>query len=418
MNLISTAYAAFLLLGNAFFLNLGCVKQGVLIDGIPVGGMPYAEAEAVLRENLLKNLPPVVVHAPSGDLTLKEELTLSENAASLVRKAKKGQSLTLSYSREWADMETVLFDLCCENARPAENAELSFSARGFAFTPETPGLACDYFGLLKDVTEILDRGGEVTLRVRQYSPAVTEKLLRERTQKLSSFTTRFDPENAPRVHNIALAAKRIAGTALAPGEEFSFNKTVGERTKENGFEVAAVIKDGKFVPGVGGGVCQTSTTLFGAALRAGLNVTESRAHSLSVGYVPPSLDAMVSSCSDLKFVNPYDFPVYLLGSVRGGSVSFSVYGMPDGKRYETESVVLARIKPPKPEIVEGEVGILKQEKAGIKSESFLLVYDENGRLLSRSRIRKDCYAAVRGKVGALPPADEPQRREGRSDRDD
>ena len=364
--------------------------------------MPYAQAEEVLRENLLNRLGPVIIHAPTGDVVLDKELALRDNAAYLVRKAKKGETLSLAYSREWVDMESVLLELCRKNSRGAVDAELSFSANGFGFTAEIPGLACDYNGLLQDVTKLLDTGGEINLRVLQYSPENTETRLRERTQKLASFTTFFDQSNAPRTHNIALAASRIAGTVLNPGEEFSFNQTVGERTEQNGFAVAAVIEAGEFVPGVGGGVCQASTTLFGAALRAGLKITESRAHSLSVGYVPPSLDAMVSSSSDLRFFNPYDFPVYLLGATSGGSVTFSFYGMPDGKRYETESVVLSKIQPPEPEIVEGERGILKREKEGIKSESFLLVYGEGGKLISRTRIRKDCYAAVRGKVGALP----------------
>ena len=141
------------------------------------------------------------------------------------------------------------------------------------------------------------------------------------------------------------------------------------------------------------------------ALRAGLTVTESRAHSLSVGYVPPSEDAMVSSSSDLKFVNPYDFPVYILAEVGKNSIRFRFFGTPDGKRYEVESRVLERIAPPPPEEVKGEEGVLRAEKEGIRSESYLVVYGKDGKLYSRTRIRKDSYAAVRGKVGvkkALP----------------
>lgn len=90
-----------------------------------------------------------------------------------------------------------------------------------------------------------------------------------RTQKLSSFSTRFDASKTARVHNISLACERIAGSVLEPGEIFSFNETVGLRTRENGFLDAPVIVAGEFVSGTGGGVCQASTTLMGAALRAG-----------------------------------------------------------------------------------------------------------------------------------------------------
>ena len=402
--------AAFLLLGNAFScggVRLGCVRRGVVIDGCDVGGMRYAEAESLLRENLLGRLSPLVIRAPSGDLVLDKELVVTENAAYLVRKAKAGQHLSLSYTRQWADMESVLYDLCEKNARSAADAEFDFSADGFSYTAHTLGLACEYSKLLSDVSAALPAGGEVILKVREYEPEITEEVLRERTRTLSTFTTFFDESNLPRVHNISLAASRIAGCVLAPGEEFSFNACVGERTVENGFDTASVILDGEFVPGVGGGVCQASSTLFCAALRAGLSVKESHPHSLPISYIPPSLDAMVSSVCDLKFANPYPFPVFLNAKVKKGSITFTVYGMPDGKKYETESVVISRITPPEAEIIEGERGLLRAEKEGVMSESYLLVYDESGDLLSRTRIRRDCYAAIRGKVGSLPPEEPP-----------
>ena len=409
---LSNLTAAFLLLGNAFScggIRLGCVRDGVVIDGCDVGGMPYTAAETLLRENLLGRLSPLVIHAPSGDLVLSKELAVTENAAYLVRKAKTGQHLSLSYTRQWADMESVLYDLCKKNAKPATDAEFTFSADGFSYTAHTLGLACEYSKLVSDVTAALPLGGEVFLSVREYDPEITEEILRQRTRTLSTFTTFFDNSNLPRVHNITLAASRIAGCVLNPSEEFSFNACVGERTVENGFDTASIILDGEFVPGVGGGVCQASSTLFCAALRAGLSIKESHPHSLPIAYIPPSLDAMVSSFCDLKFSNPYPFPVYLNAKVKKGSVTFTIYGMPDGKKYETESVVLSRITPPEAEIIEGERGVLRNEKEGVMSESYLLVYDNSGNLLSRTRIRRDCYAAIRGKVGSLPeepPLDE------------
>ncbi len=401
MQILSVA-AAFLFLGNAALCSgFGRVKSGVVIDGIEVGGLPYAAAEKILREDLATRVLPVVIHAPKGDLFF--DLPVADDAAELVRRAKRDEKLTLSFTRRWADMEGTLQEVCARNSETAIPAELGFSRAGFTYSPGKSGIACDYGALLEDAQEGLSRERcELSLKTRSYLPAVTEEMLRKRTRKLASFSTAFDPQNAPRSRNIALAAEKISGSVILPGEEFSFNKTVGARTAENGFEIANVIYEGEFVPGVGGGVCQTSTTLFGAALRAGLTITESHAHSLSVGYVPPSLDAMVSSSSDLRFLNPYAFPVYLLGGAEGGSVTFSVYGMPDGRTYRTESVTLARISPPEPEIVEGESGELRREKEGIKSESYLIVTDKGGRLLSRTRIRRDCYAAVRGKRGALP----------------
>ena len=206
----------------------------------------------------------------------------------------------------------------------------------------------------------------------------------------------------------ALAAERISGTEIGAGEEFSFNRAVGKRTRENGFEEAAVIFDGEFVQGVGGGVCQTSTTLFGAALRAGMEITESHPHSLSVGYAPPSQDAMVSEYSDLKFKNPYPYPVYLLGEAKKGTVTFSLFGKPSGVRYEVESRVLFTLDPPPKSVVEGEENrTVRAEKKGLASESVLVAYGEDGEV-SRTLIRRDTYAPVQGveeRAPAAPPED-------------
>ncbi len=397
-----------LLLAGSFFWfgGFGRVKEDVRIEDVPIGGMPYAEAEALVRARLSERIPPLTVHSPAGDLVC--ELCVKDNIASLVRGAARGERLTASYSRNWADAESALLELCARNARPAKDAVMHFSAGGFSYTRGEEGIACDYRATLLAVSAALRTGRtEVNLVLKRFPPAVTEEKLREETLPLASFSTCYDGGNAPRAHNIALAAARVAGTVLLPGEEFSFNRAVGERTEENGFLVANVISDGEFVPGVGGGVCQASTTLFGAALRAGMRITESRAHSLSVGYVPPSLDAMVSTGSDLKFVNPHDHPVYVLASAGKGRVSFFFYGLPDGKRYETESVVLSRIPPPAPEEVEGEEDrVLRAEKEGLKSESYLKVYSADGTLLSRTLIRRDSYAAVRGKKSVAPRAAE------------
>lgn len=390
---------AALLLAGSFFFGVGKVNKDVIICGVSVGGMAYDVAEIAIRDKLFETLRPVIIHAPSGDLVLDGELTVRDDIARLVREAKRGETLEVSYTRTWVEAEEVLRELCEQNSSEAKDAEFTFSASGFRYTKEVLGVACDYRALLADVTAAMQTGGEVTLSRHTYAPEVTEADLRAHTKELSSFRTCFDGSNTSRKHNIALAASRIAGTVLEPHGEFSFNKTVGERTEKNGFRTANIILDGEFVPGVGGGVCQASTTLFGAALRAGMTVTESRAHSLAVGYVPPSQDAMVSSASDLRFVNPYDFPVYILAEVGQGSVCFRFFGTPDGKRYEVESRVIERTAPPPPEQVVGEEGIVRAEKEGMRSESYLVVYGKDGKLFTRTRIRRDNYAAVRGKVG-------------------
>ncbi len=389
--------------------TLGKVRSGVVVNGIEVGGMSVREAVRRVRESLAENLLPLTVVTPQERVTITyPELSFTDDAELILRSAKKGESVSVRPVRQWADAESRIQELCDKNARLAIDADVSFSPSGFTYQKEKAGLACDYNETLARVFDALQNDGrEVELVTYEYSPALTEEILKKRTQMLSSYTTRFEASNESRVHNIRLAASKISGAVVMPHTEFSFNKRVGKRTAENGFLESVVIFDGEFVKGVGGGVCQLSTTLFNAALRAGMRVTESRNHSLSVSYVPPSLDAMVSEYSDLKFVNPFDTPVYLNAIVRGGSVTVECFGLPDGYRYKTESVVLYRLAPPPAEIVEGEEEkVLRAEKEGIASESYLLKYDKNGRLLKRELLRRDNYAVVRGKYQIVPPKEE------------
>lgn len=399
MTKFSNTATALLLAGSFIFCGCGFagkVRSGVTLDGTYIGGMSYAEAEETVRQRNAAQIPSFTVRAPSGGYAV--EFSVTDNVSELVRGAKRGETLVSQTTRVWVDAEDAMEKICRENAHDAVDAEVIFTAAGFTYIREKNGVYCDYTGSLRGALGALAEGrAESGLIVREFAPKITERMLRERTKKLASFTTRFDGTNVARVHNIALCAARIAGTTLEAGGEFSFNRTVGKRTEENGFEMAAVILDGEFVPGVGGGVCQASTTLMNAALRAGLCVTESRAHSLSVGYVPPSLDAMVSEYSDLKFENPYEFPVYLNARMGKNSVTFDIYGAPDGRTYVTESRVLYRIAPPPAEIVEGgEDKVIRAEREGLASESYLLVYDPDGKLVGRRRLRKDTYAAVQG----------------------
>ena len=398
MKKIFACITALLLMGSAvFFLgSAGCVKEGVTVSGVAVGGMPYPAAAAAVREKLSSARVPFTLHTPFGDTM--PAVSYTDNVWELLKKAKKNGVYEATLQREWVEAEREIAALCERAYTPPKDAALTFTRFGFSYTAEAEGVACDYVRSLAAALHALRAGErEASLVTRALQPAVTRASLEARTQKLAAFSTQFDASKTARAHNIALACERIAGSTLAPGESFSFNAAVGRRTAENGFLEAPVIVDGAYVQGTGGGVCQVSTTLMNAALRAGLTVTESRPHSLAVGYVPPSLDAMVSRWSDLKFCNPYPYPVYLAGRCAGGEITFEIYGKPDGRRYVPQSRVLARIPPPPPKVTEGEEDrTVRAEKEGIASESRLLVYDAAGRLVENRRLRKDAYAAVQG----------------------
>jgi len=146
---------------------------------------------------------------------------------------------------------------------------------------------------------------------------------------LSDYTTSFDPNQKERTLNIKLAAKAIDGMLLKPGEVFSFNHTVGPRTVVAGYQVAMIIEGNEFVPGLGGGVCQVSSTLYNAVRLASpsLSVIERSRHSLPVTYVPPGQDATVVYPNlDFKIRNDSDGYLLIRSCVNRNTLNFSIYG--------------------------------------------------------------------------------------------
>ncbi|SMP64924.1 VanW family protein [Anoxynatronum buryatiense] len=151
----------------------------------------------------------------------------------------------------------------------------------------------------------------IEIEVAVTAPAVTLADLGDFNQRLTEYSTVLG-ENVNRRENIRLAGERINSVRLLPGAVFSFNETVGRVTAEDGYQRAPVIQGGRLVQGIGGGICQTSSTLYQAALRGGLQIVERSNHSLPVGYLPLGLDATIAYGSiDFRFANPYDFPVMI-----------------------------------------------------------------------------------------------------------
>lgn len=212
---------------------------------------------------------------------------------------------------------------------------------------------------------------------------------------IAHFSTYYGDSKQNRKDNIALAARKIDGFVLYPEDEFSFNDVVGKRTVENGFKTAYVIQDGDFVEGVGGGVCQVSSTLYNCALLANLAITCVRAHSLPVSYVAPSFDAMVSSASDLRFVNTLCAPITLRMNANGKYLRTEIYGI--GKfDIKRRSMTLGSI-PFEVEyrdddtLEQGKEAIDTYGKEGLKSQGWLDYY-QNGKLAKSVLVRSDNYA--------------------------
>jgi len=143
---------------------------------------------------------------------------------------------------------------------------------------------------------------------------------------IAQYSTNFDSTLVNRTENIRIAAKALDGKLLAPGEQFSFNESVGERTNEAGYKEALIIVGNTFTPGLGGGVCQVSSTLYNAVLLAHLEIIERHRHTLSISYVPPGQDATVSfPMLDLKFRNSTDAHLLIRSFIEGNTLTFQLY---------------------------------------------------------------------------------------------
>lgn len=154
---------------------------------------------------------------------------------------------------------------------------------------------------------------------------------------LSTFTTKYGTGDVNRNINIALAAKSINSVVLMPGETFSYNDLIGECSTKTGYKAATIYMNGELSTGIGGGICQVSTTLYNTVLRANLEIVERRNHSLGVTYVPSGQDAMVSiGTQDFKFKNNREYPIKVVAYVGTGSVTCQIYGLKQDIEYEVK----------------------------------------------------------------------------------
>jgi vancomycin resistance protein YoaR len=281
--------------------------------------------------------------------------------------------------------------------KPAVDARFEIINKQVEILPEVDGFAFDKEGLFKE----LQTNKDITvakLKVKAVKPNVTADMLKTQGVKelISSFTTNFDPGNAPRSSNIKLAAKSIAGTILPPGAVFSFNEVVGQRTEEKGFKEAGVYINGKVDTGIGGGICQVSTTLYNTVLLADLLVMERSNHSLTVPYVPLSRDAAVSwGSQDFKFSNNTENYILIHSKTSGGSITFELYSTKSNKRVELISTTLARNKAPVQYIDDmlapyGKEIVVDKGHDGFQSQLVKNVYID-ARRISTEVVSKDKY---------------------------
>lgn len=200
------------------------------------------------------------------------------------------------------------------------------------------------------LTQIWKDGmGEIDLEVEITEPKGSKEELARVKDVLGQGSTDYSSSSAARATNIKNGTQKLTGKVLYPGDSFSVCDNMVPFTEENGYELAGSYANGTVVESFGGGICQVSTTLYLAILRAEIQVTERHNHSLIVNYVKPSMDAAIAEgAKDFKFVNNLQAPIYIEGYAGGGTLSFVVYGeeyRPEGRTVTYESETLETINP-------------------------------------------------------------------------
>lgn len=216
--------------------------------------------------------------------------------------------------------------------------------------------------------------------------------------KLATYSTRYDPSNKNRSNNVEISTKKIDGTILMPGETFSYNQTVGERTISEGYKEAGAYAGGKVVQDVGGGICQTSSTLYNVALLANLEIVDRTNHQFLTSYVSAGRDATVTwGGIDFKFKNTRSYPIKIEAKAKNGVCSMTIYGIKEDKEYEVtiQSVIKSYI--PYTTKYENDASLEKGEEVveqagytGCTSEAYRIL-KLNGEVVSKTLLSKDTY---------------------------
>lgn len=330
------------------------IPNRVYIGDIAVGGMTAEEAEGAVNDSINTMLDAeftlkagtneVVVTAEELGVTwtnthvVDEALQIGKNGNLIERyKAQKDlenedKVFAIEYQIDAEKTGAWLDEHASELNQDAINGGLKREDGGFTFIEGQEGIEVDVDASVKVIAAYFEEswGGEgaaIELTANVVQPRGTEEELSKVTNVLGIFSTYFGDSAAGRIANVKNAAGKIDGTLLYPGEEFSVYEVISPMTFDNGYEIATAYENGTTVDSIGGGVCQVSTTLYNAVIRAELEIVERYNHSMIVTYVDPSADAAIAGTyKDLKFKNNTDSPIYIESYTSGGTLYMNVFG--------------------------------------------------------------------------------------------
>lgn len=394
--------------GNIFQSNFEIAKTFIFKKNIDINYSINEKKLDLLISEISSNLPEKMIQ--SGYYIEDKTLVITKGSSGFVVDKNAFLEDLYNYLNDLSSKETSfsvpakvespekidLDKIYSEIHKDAKNAY--FKENPFEIFPEIKGVDFD----LNKAKELLSRkdATEISIPLKYTEPKVKLKNLKIDVfpNKLSTFSTRFDQNNKDRSTNLNIAAAKIDGTILSPGEEFSYNKIVGERSIKAGYKEAKIYQGGQIIDGLGGGICQISSTLYNAVISANLDVTERYNHQFITSYVQPGRDATVAYGSkDFKFKNNRTYPIRIDVYISNGIAKVDIYGIKEKDEkevsidVETITTIPYETKYQTDSSLPNGAEKLKQKGAnGLVVKAYKII-KQNGITLSKELLSKDTY---------------------------
>ena len=355
--------------------------DGIYVEDISVGGMTEEQITQAVNDKI-EQLKPSVINLSAGEQNA--QVTAGNLGLSCANPEVAREAVTIG--QEGNVLKRFLTQNRLKNGETVtrENGE-------FTVNPGQTGCSVNVDESTAKVVNYLTtswRGGigGVELVTEETPAGGNPEQLALVKDLLGEGTTEYGNGTSGRKQNVAVGAEKINGTLVQPGEEFSVEAVVVPFDAENGYALAASYEMGKVVDSYGGGICQVSTTLYVAVLKAELEVTERYSHSMIVHYVDPSMDAAIAEgLKDLKFINNTDAPIYIEASADGSTLHFAIYGHETRDpnrtvRYESETTSTEDPTPGLTEDANASFGTIEQTSYGYQGSTARLwkIVNDNG----------------------------------------
>lgn len=412
--------------------NSTTFAYGVEIGGIPVQGFSLDGANQAVKEGIDEFAATTVtfykddysLESKLGDLYVEvdalpivQSVWQSEadrewlaKVSNLIKRDKIAYPVSISYDS--AQKDVYLEEWNNKWGQPAQDASLEIAQGGLEVIPSQTGIKVNaelsFEGLpleMKQTTPL-----RIPIVMETIEPEVTADML-QNMGELSNYSTYFNTGEINRSHNLQMATASINKKVLAPNTVFSFNNTVGQRTMEKGYRDAMVIVGNKFEPGLGGGICQVSSTLYNAVLLAGLDIAERHNHNLAVAYIPLGRDATVAwGIQDFKFKNNTSHPIYISGFTSGGKLTFTIYGNLENKqKIDVYNIIdktldFTTVVEPDPTLEPGTEKVSQGGQLGYVVRSFRSFLGSDGNIVKTEKLATDTYKPLNRLVMQGPEA--------------